>query len=653
MMDFMTQLRELNVMGQGFPYMDGGLQGRLYNVRKLRVTKCMYFGSMGLKLEGKDKMEHLELSGNDKIGMLYVDSSCSSLETVIIDGSTYLRNISFKGCAKLKNLLLSGLFPLLYSLDITGTAVKILDLRAVEAPKLDELILLGCGKLYAILWPPEDKRKRYLGKLRMDTTQQECSDTTTGTAAIKGGSPVEFDWYISVRDTKILGSLAPVKDYFSLNDAHVVISTTPSAADAAGGNKGITSRSRQGNLQQHNDSSIYADVTTNFKDTSMHQQASDGDDYDARAFMCTCPPPPHPPPYLELPFPPSSAHPISPPYPEPSSPPSSAHPIPPPYPEPSSPPTSAHPIPPPYPEWHIMSHDCYMHIEDEMMRTTLQTASGITVPGFICDGTKALHVHDSLSISSISATPLGSRWNKLEWCRVERCPKLECVFNRGELFGEGTSSDADAFNRLRTIWASHLPNARYILAGSGSPFMQIRAFKDLTLLHLYCCPRLAYACPLTNMPRLETLEIMWCGDLTVVFDTDLFLPPPPPPPPLLSFPYLKHIHLHELPKLHDICHIFTMFTPSLETLKIRGCWSLRTLPNANNAVECDCEKEWWDRLQWDFRVQPGHYKPTHSRYYKKRTLRGSPLRYGDPSWFLPTMNATSIYNNNIIIIHVI
>ena len=83
-----------------------------------------------------------------------------------------------------------------------------------------------------------------MGKLRMDTTQKEGSNTTaTKTAAMSGGgSPVEFDWYISVREARILGALVPVKDYFGPNDAHVVISTTPShthrlRADAAGGNK--------------------------------------------------------------------------------------------------------------------------------------------------------------------------------------------------------------------------------------------------------------------------------------------------------------------------------------------------------------------------------------------------------------------------------
>jgi hypothetical protein len=44
-------------------------------------------------------------------------------------------------------------------------------------------------------------------------------------------------------------------------------------------------------------------------------------------------------------------------------------------------------------------------------------------------------------------------------------------------------------------------------------------FQGLTSLHLYCYPRLAHALPWTRsaLKRLETLEIMWCGDLKMVF----------------------------------------------------------------------------------------------------------------------------------------
>jgi hypothetical protein len=52
---------------------------------------------------------------------------------------------------------------------------------------------------------------------------------------------------------------------------------------------------------------------------------------------------------------------------------------------------------------------------------------------------------------------------------------------------------------------------------------------------------------------------------------------------------LKHIHLHELPRVRGICGgNGRLRAPNLETIKIRGCWSQK--------VKCDYEKEWWDRL---------------------------------------------------------
>ena len=49
-------------------------------------------------------------------------------------------------------------------------------------------------------------------------------------------------------------------------------------------------------------------------------------------------------------------------------------------------------------------------------------------------------------------------------------------------------------------------------------------------------------------------------------------------------PKLKHLCLHELPKLYGIVtRIFPkvairIYAPNLETVKIRGCWSLTELP---------------------------------------------------------------------------
>jgi hypothetical protein len=131
---------------------------------------------------------------------------------------------------------------------------------------------------------------------------------------------------------------------------------------------------------------------------------------------------------------------------------------------------------------------------------------------------------------------------------------------------------------------------------------------------------------------LETLEIIWCGDLTEVFPLDAIMArvyQEEYKVTTLDFPKLKRIHLHELPKLHGICDLkLRMSAPELETVKVRGCWSLKRLPIIiKKEAECDCEKEWWDSLEWEDASQKKLYRPIHSKHFKKsRLLRRSVLR---------------------------
>ncbi|WVZ53944.1 hypothetical protein U9M48_004828 [Paspalum notatum var. saurae] len=464
-----------------------------------------------------------------------------------------------EGCARLKNLLLSGSFWNLYSLDLTGTAVETLDLSAVTAPTLDELFLLGCEKLCAILWPPpgESRRKAYLGKLRIDTaggtTQKEATTDAAAGSSKRSSSHAGFDWYICVRDARLLGSLEPVKDYFGAHEVRMEISTTtavkvmpPPLADAAGaGSKKDVVKSDRGQQQAKYHATYHA------IGMPQQEQITDG--------------PPAPP---------------------------------------------------------VSPQGCYMHIQDNQQKTHAAAAAShimTAVPEFICDGAKALHVHDSLFAT---AAPFDSAWNQLEWCRVEQCPGLEYVFR--------TAADGAVFSKLRTMCASHLLNARDIFWDGG--VLGPSAFKDLTLLQLYGCPRLMhvfYAGGTLRLQSLDTLEIMWCGDL---LDIIWLLPEHD----RIEFPNLKRIHLHELPKLQAILNErgprgslpTSKSAPMLKTVKIRGCWSLKQLPlvGTNYKVECDCEKEWWDGLKRYSTSHLDDYKPKHPRYYKKTMLRGSVLR---------------------------
>ncbi|CAM0151129.1 unnamed protein product [Urochloa decumbens] len=597
MLDLMTQLRELNVMGAQDWDM-GQLQGRLPNIRKLRVTKstvsCSSCSENDL-LSDMNKMELLEFSGNKYAGTMTSlcgprainNSSC--LETVIIANGCYLKQISFRGCTELKNILLNGWMNFLRTLDISGTAVKTLDLTATIIQYLDELYLLGCKKLCAILWPPENKRQSDLAKLCIGTTQttptaqyrkeEDNRPRATGTSAaalvLHSDRPTsEFDWYISVRDARLLASLEPV--YSSSCDAYVEVSS-PTTAACGSKDEEIRSGSsnhEQLNLPRHPAAPIvYADITVD----NLQQQASeDNDDAGGMMWMWPCPD-----------------------------------------------------VPP------LPQESCYMHIQDQTTRTGLSLPRGgkqtsgttITVKRFVPDCAKILHVHDSLSITSTpSNREYGSEWPNLEWCRIERCPNLDFVFHNVEGY--------DHDYQLRTFWASQLLKSRYI---SKLPRRGYRVFPDLTFLHLDLCPRLIHVLPTwkddENMLRqLETLEIVWCGDLREIFPLHTYNHEPLQThidkPITREFTALKHIHLHELPSLQSICGA-RMRTPNLETVKIRGCWSLTRLPDVGSGdkvVECDCEKDWWDRLEWDDGSQASRYMPIHSRYYKKNLLRGSVLR---------------------------
>ncbi|CAL5091036.1 unnamed protein product [Urochloa decumbens] len=232
----------------------------------------------------------------------------------------------------------------------------------------------------------------------------------------------------------------------------------------------------------------------------------------------------------------------------------------------------------------LSQESCYMHIQDQMRRKLSRSGeetSTITVPGFVLRCAKILHVHDSKSITvaPFAKDPPGFEWDNLEWCRIESCPRFMHV----------------------------LPLSRAMI----SPSMAV------------------------SFPQLETLEITWCGDLQEVFPLDTNANRNvkrrrrrQQQPVTLYFPSLKRIHLHELPSLQRICGV-RMSAPNLKTVKIRGCWSLRRLPyvgGGSKVVECDCEKEWWDKLEWDDGSQATRYKPIHSRYYKKTLLRSSVLR---------------------------
>ncbi|VAI41522.1 unnamed protein product [Triticum turgidum subsp. durum] len=569
-MDLMTQLRELNVMGAENWDMSH-LRGRLCNIRKLRVRKSTCFFSNNVFSE-MDSMELLDFSGNtitQGMTSLSGPASNSSLKCVTIDGCDGLKIISFRGCKELANVFLKGLLRGLEELELSGTRVKTLNLTGVEARSLPKrIILLGCEKLRAILWPPSVTQYQLPNVLHIDTTPPSAT-------AYGGEAPLvhphvglslqqqkeeifKSGWRIRVTDARLLRSLSA-----GFSALHIDICT---AAVVGGSNIQGTSSNKLVQVQPH--TSIL-----------MHSKYSDtfGNDTVAAVIMEDCPK-----------------------------------------------------------IWQSFTiHTCFMKVmmhgqgnkllEDAVGAST----SALLLPKCICDLVTSLHVYDNLSITSIPGPPQGSGWHRLRWCRVERCPRLHTVFT----VPHGTSEDLgeDSFRDLETLSASKLLYALYIWDRQ----VEKGYLNSLVLLHLDHCPRLVHVLPFAIRTKhtlyyLETLEIVYCGDLKEVFPLPLS-PELQEQNKILEFPSLKRIHLHELPKLQRI-YGRSISAPYLETVKIRGCWSLRRPPAVGRYTEppkVECEKEWWDNLEWDGLEEyhhPSLYEPTHSLYYKKAQLpRGTVL----------------------------
>ncbi|KAF8701838.1 hypothetical protein HU200_033161 [Digitaria exilis] len=235
------------------------------------------------------------------------------------------------------------------------------------------------------------------------------------------------------------------------------------------------------------------------------------------------------------------------------------------------------------------------HIDfgEEISNANVATENGNRAVRFLIDRVKSLHVHDNFSIDTVIPGSMVTResWSSLKCCSIERCPRLNTVF---------TTGDAFCFPELETLWAADLLMTRSIWSkGWTSPLHHGK----LEVLHLHLCPRLTFILPLSwsqTLSSLETLRITNCGDLKKPSSTGHQRGE-------LELPKLKHIYLHDLPKLHQICGV-KIFAPVLETI-----W-----------------KDWWENLEWEgtkAHQHPSLFKPRHSKYYRqKNLLRGTVLR---------------------------
>ncbi|WVZ83895.1 hypothetical protein U9M48_030990 [Paspalum notatum var. saurae] len=591
----MDELRELHLKGVGF-------------IKRL-TNKCYGKNSQSstLLIPNLTKLRLILETGEDDIDE--VDMSFSSiLNTVqLINGTKdtkVVERISLRGCTQMKNLHLRGPSLGVVELDLSGTQIETLDLSAAPhrftPPSFRRLFLLGCEKLRAILWPREDWMP--LEVLRIDTTTNHAewrADREGKSSKHEDNRPHH---HIYVRDTRLFRSLVWVR---LSGGVRVEISSTHAG-------QGIINSSTRGDREQQvrRHANLYnADgIISTFKDNSEASGMT--------WWMWPCP----------------------------------------------NIPTNS--------KW----SDCY--IQDEtpteiLLQSAKQENRATTLPGFVSWDAKTLHLHDSLSITSIPG-PIPPTmqndyyfsWSNLMWCRLERCPNMEGSVFTAPAKDWGLVS-SDIFEYLETFWASQLLKARYIWDWSETGFRpEYDSFKDLVFLHLDCCPRLVHVLPLYDFnsegcQSLETLEIVRCGELREVFPSDASESQQQGQP--RKFPKLKRVHLYDLPKLQRI-YGRRMLAPNLETVKVRGCWGLKRLPavrqharpakeekEAKALPEVDCEKDWWDGLEWDGEDAghlPSHYRKRHSAYYKETRLRSSVLSYVFAYVFVTTVSSSGFQGNS-------
>jgi hypothetical protein len=538
----------------------------LGNIHKLRLINPTRPWETGNEDEFKDmvKLELLDLSGNTTIQFLPSLSGAVGLKTLILDGCIELQHvmpktlpptletfsldggskqtkiscISLAGCARLVNFRLCGSVLNLEELDLSNTSIKKLDLtdKVVQVPGLQRIILLGCERLRAVLWPKHGMPKLMVLGI----------DTRGGTEAVSSKT-LHNSFFNKEREEGC-------RAFIAISDMRFAESLV-----LASGNKFCwnTDPRYDLNICLYSTSKCVEQNYNNVKMCPL-QKCSVGHDS-----------------------------------------------------------TSV---------WQFLSLDRHVEIGEGISNSNVVTVRGRRAVILLMNRVYSLFVHDNSSIStvipeSMMSIEVGTRkskiyWSCLRWCRVERCPNIDTVF--------ATNYDIVCFNELEAFWAADLLIAHCIWSkGRTVNIKDTESFAKLQAIHLHSCPKLTFVLPLSwfyTLPSLETLHIVYCGDLSQVFPVEAeFLNKlgTGHQRGVLEFPKLQHIYFHELPKLHQICEA-RMYAPELKTITVRGCWSLKHLPGTTDRPYdrpvVDCEVGWWETLEWDGREASHHPSFFDPRY---------------------------------------
>jgi hypothetical protein len=629
-MVLMIELRELNLIDAGASWFDWGMAKLemkwLCDLRRLRIINSSSFLRAIVVDSFMDmhNLELLDLSGNITMEDLPNLSAAGGLKVLILDGCKGLKNvepdsistslesfsfdgfgrafrwkhslhilekevrhtsphnhyppkvskISLEGCVRLKNVYLRGL-PNLEELNLSETAIEALDLKAMSVKNLERLFLLGCEKLRRVQWL--DEEYPVLKFLFVDTRGNLERSMDGDYQQSHSHSQLQDFAHIVATDARFLGGF----DAFTSNFHLIFKKSTMTSRQFTGAKK----------TWENSGSSDELDLVPVVRSSCPYLDVVDkvaqlNNDEDRLKQACTQ-------------LLPSERH------------------------------------------IEIAKGDC-----------NLEAKGGHeTVLWSLMNYAQSLHVHDNCSITTANLEyKEDTQFTNLRWCRIETCPNLHSVF-----LVECMSRRS--FMSLETFWASHLLGARCIWSrnlrfGNGfyiPPWMRTRKFvtshrllnigatpfSQLRHIHLHSCPRLSFVLPwgFPSLNSLQTIHITYCGELRRIFPKGINYSQEPCTS--IQYPNLRIIHLQELPMLQYICEI-NMSAPMLETIKLRGCWSLRRLPaiqvgrpRYKQPAVVDCEKDWWDKLQWDgLEASRRLFSPRHSRYHKKTIPRGSLLRCG-------------------------
>ncbi|CAL5010157.1 unnamed protein product [Urochloa decumbens] len=617
-----TNIREVHI-NKGRIWRSNFAWRRLLNLHKLLLVEPTNSWETGRKDEfmDMDKLELLDLSRNSTIQVLPSLSGATNLKTLVLDGCFRLEHvgpqglppslesfcfnagadeehenkakisrISLAGCARLEDFRLRGSLPNLEELDLSRTSVKMLDLRnGITVPWLENVFLVGCENLRSISWTNTwsflEMEKHQPRLLCIDTRAREVARKPSSCDPLmvcKGEGEEYFHVFVNITDMRFLQSLEYLWNPGKIN-MNLCLSSTSKDDQGRSHYKKKMARQLAVGSPLPNKSPAYHDVST---EQLITTEIIDGSISRTTQFQ---------------------------------------------------------PL-----EVHVEIGEGISDVASTV------SARGRDAIRTVMNRVMSLHVHDSSSITTVTPEHIflfpehyQGLMNWLKWCCVERCPKLDTVF--------ATIYHFTCFVRLETFRAAELLMARSIWSRPTGPIVYFDgdpSFIHLRAIHLHFCPRLRYVLPLSSHDalsnQLETLHILYCGDLRQIFPVEEeFLDRIAVSQEsvwhkwkstkgMLAFLKLKDLYLHNLSNLQHICEA-KMFAPNLETIYIRGCWGLRRLPATDSSrredgrppVAVDCEKDWWDKLEWDG-MESGHhpslFQPLHSKYYKKRHLRGTVLQ---------------------------